>query len=162
VDECIRLSYHGLRAKDKSFNAEMHVKLDPSLQIVQAVPQDIGRVLLNLFTNAFYSVAKKEQVLQAKNTGKKTVYEPMVFVSTRNSKDNVIINVRDNGIGIPKQLFDKIFQPFFTTKPAGEGTGLGLSMSYEIITQGHHGDFSVNSQEGEFAEFVISLPVYVV
>ena len=152
VDECLRLSFHGMRAKDKSFNAKTETNFDNHLGKINIVSQDIGRVLLNLFTNSFYSVMqKKKQVGEA--------YSPIVIASTSMEGNKVKIVVEDNGTGIPQRVIDKIFQPFFTTKPTGEGTGLGLSMSYEIITKGHDGDLKVETKEGEYARFVIYLPV---
>lgn len=151
VDECLRLSFHGMRAKDKSFNAKTETSLDNSLSPVTVVSQEIGRVLLNLFTNAFYSV------MQKKKTNEEN-YSPVVTASTFKEGNTVKIIVRDNGNGIPQKVIDKIFQPFFTTKPTGEGTGLGLSMSYDIITKGHGGDLNVETKEGEFAQFTIILP----
>jgi two-component system NtrC family sensor kinase len=155
VDEYVRLSYHGLRAKDKSFNATIDVHLDPAITKVQVLPQDIGRALLNILNNAFYAVNEK------KNSGIPD-YSPTIRVNTRlvdKGKKWVYITVRDNGNGIPDAVKDKIFQPFFTTKPTGKGTGLGLSLSYDIITQGHGGELKMMSKEGEFTEFVIKLPV---
>ncbi len=151
ADECLRLSYHGFRAKDKSFNAKTETRLEAGLPEILVASQDIGRVLLNLITNSFYSVAQKR-----KQTGEG--YEPKVEVSTRKSGESIEIKVRDNGTGVPPIVLDKIFQPFFTTKPTGEGTGLGLSMSYEIITKGHGGQLVVDTKEGEYAEFRITLP----
>ncbi|WP_051416681.1 ATP-binding protein [Asinibacterium sp. OR53] len=151
TDECLRLSYHGLRAKDKSFNIKMENHFDKDLPLVSVATQDIGRVLLNLFTNAFYSVMQK----QKQSNGS---YEPVVAVTTKNDPGGVTITIRDNGLGIPQKVMDKIFQPFFTTKPAGEGTGLGLSLSYEIITKGHNGELKVETKEGEYAQFIIHLP----
>jgi len=151
ADEYLRLSYHGLRAKDKTFNAKFEANFDPDLQKVSVVSQDIGRVILNLFTNAFYSVTEKKKLL---NGG----YEPTVSVTTKMVNDKVELRVRDNGVGIPQKLLDKIYQPFFTTKPGGQGTGLGLSLSYDIITKGHGGQMSVDTKEGEYAEFIIYLP----
>jgi len=158
VDEYLRLAYHGLRAKDKSFNAAMNTDFDPSIGNIKIIPQDIGRVVLNLFTNAFYAVTeKKKQEIPG--------YEPTVSVSTMRSlsggegRGEVIIKVSDNGNGIPQKLLDKIFQPFFTTKPTGQGTGLGLSMSYDIVTKGHGGELKVLTQEGEGSEFIIILPI---
>jgi signal transduction histidine kinase len=151
-DEYVRLSYHGLRAKDKSFNAKFETDFDTSIGKINIVPQDIGRVILNLINNAFYSVsAKQKQNLPG--------YEPGVLVSTEKAAGTVLIKVRDNGNGVPQAVMDKIFQPFFTTKPTGEGTGLGLSMSYDIITKGHGGELKVETKEGQFAEFTIILPV---
>jgi len=156
ADEYLRLSYHGLRAKDQSFNATMQTDYDQNPGRINIVPQDIGRVLLNLFTNAFYAIAEKKKQLG-------NIYEPTVFVSTKKitsplGNGSIEIKVRDNGMGIPQKLLDKIFQPFFTTKPTGEGTGLGLSLSYDII-KAHGGELKVETKEGEFAEFIIELPV---
>ena len=153
ADEYLRLSYHGLRAKDKEFNATMKTDFDSSIGKINIIPQDIGRVLLNLYNNAFYAVTEKKK--QQPND-----YEPGVFVSTKKMGGNVILTVKDNGNGIPQKVIDKIFQPFFTTKPTGEGTGLGLSLSYDII-KAHGGEIKVNTIEGEFTEFVIQLPISV-
>jgi signal transduction histidine kinase len=153
----LRLAYHGLRAKDKSFNAAMKTDFDESIGKINIVPQDIGRVILNLINNAFYSVNEKQK---AKSSMPNTEsYEPTVSISTKKAKDRVEIKVDDNGNGIPQKVLDKIFQPFFTTKPTGQGTGLGLSMSYDIITKGHGGELKVETKEGEFAGFTIILPV---
>jgi signal transduction histidine kinase len=149
ADEYFRLSYHGLRAKDKSFNANIETHLDETLEKVNGIPQDIGRVLLNLFTNAFYAVSEKKK---QKGEG----YEPTVTLSTKKSGDKVEIQVKDNGNGIPQKVVDKIFQPFFTTKPTGQGTGLGLSLSYDII-KAHGGEIKVETKEGEGTEFTILL-----
>ena len=151
ADEYLKLSYHGLRAKDKSFNANMVTNFDEKLPPVNVIAQDIGRVLLNLFNNAFYAVSQK-----AKNAG--PGYKPELMVSSQLKDGNVLIMVRDNGNGIPEKIKDKIMQPFFTTKPPGEGTGLGLSLSYDIVVKGHGGSISVESKEGEFTEFGMSLP----
>ena len=151
TDEYFRLSYHGLRAKDKMFNAIMSQELDPGLGKASVVAPDIGRALLNLFNNAFYSVAEKKKRL---GDG----YEPRVSLTTRRLPGKIRIIVHDNGLGIPSKLVEKIFNPFFTSKPAGQGTGLGLSMSYDIITKEHGGNLSVQTQEGEYAEFIIELP----
>ncbi|HEV8283792.1 MAG TPA: ATP-binding protein [Chitinophagaceae bacterium] len=151
ADEYLRLSYHGLRAKDKTFNANFKTDFDPDIKKINIIPQDIGRVILNLFTNAFYSVTEKKKQLNGE-------YEPTVLVTTKMIDDKVELRVKDNGIGIPKKVLDKIYQPFFTTKPGGQGTGLGLSLSYDIITKGHGGQISVDTKEGEFAEFIIQLP----
>jgi signal transduction histidine kinase len=160
ADEYLRLSYHGLRAKDKNFNSAMQTAYDDHIGLINVIPQDIGRVMLNLFTNAFYSVTEKKKQMAEKQLP----YDPTVSVETKLirdfydlANDYVWIKVRDNGIGIPQQVIDKIYQPFFTTKPSGEGTGLGLSLSYDII-QGHNGTMNVETKEGEFAEFVIELP----
>jgi signal transduction histidine kinase/ligand-binding sensor domain-containing protein len=151
ADEYLRLAYHGLRAKDKSFNATLKTDFDSNIGTINIVPQDIGRVLLNLYNNAFYSVTNKKK--RTPNG-----YEPMINVTTKKLDGKVLICVRDNGNGIPQKIIDKIFQPFFTTKPAGQGTGLGLSMSYDI-TKAHGGRLEVHTKEGEFAEFQIELPI---
>ncbi|MDE3213310.1 MAG: hypothetical protein KGM98_08755, partial [Bacteroidota bacterium] len=152
-DEYLRLSYHGLRAKDKTFNAKFESSFDPALPKIDVVTQDIGRVILNLINNAFYAVSVKE-----KGFGEDSHYEPGIRVSTSLKDGNIEIRVADNGSGISKQILDKIFQPFFTTKPTGVGTGLGLSLSYDII-KAHEGDIKVESREGEGTEFIIQLPV---
>jgi len=149
-DEYLRLAYHGLRAKDKSFSAKYETDFDSSIGKINIVPQDIGRVLLNLINNAFYVVTEKKQQLDGN-------YEPTVSVSTKRLQDKVEIKVKDNGTGVPQKVLDKIFQPFFTTKPTGQGTGLGLSLSYDII-KAHGGEIKVETKEGEGAEFVIQLP----
>jgi signal transduction histidine kinase len=150
ADEYFRLSYHGLRAKDNSFNATIETHLDETLEKVNVIPQDIGRVLLNLFTNAFYAVSEKKK---QKGEG----YEPTVSISTKKIGDKVEIRVADNGKGIPRNIVDKIFQPFFTTKPTGQGTGLGLSLSYDII-KAHGGELKVETKEGEGSVFILNLP----
>jgi two-component system, NtrC family, sensor kinase len=150
ADEYLRLSYHGLRAKDKSFNADMQTDFDETIGNINIIPQDIGRVLLNLFNNAFYAVAEKKK--------QQPDYEPAVSVSTNKIDDKVEIKVTDNGNGIPQNMVDKIFQPFFTTKPTGEGTGLGLSLSYDII-KAHGGEIKVETKEGEGSQFIIQLPI---
>jgi signal transduction histidine kinase len=150
ADEYLRLSYHGLRAKDKSFKTTMQTHFDKSIGKINIVPQDIGRVLLNLFSNAFFATTEKR-----KQQGEE--YEPIISVSTKKIGGKVEIRVKDNGIGIPQKVIDRIFQPFFTTKPSGQGTGLGLSLSYDII-KAHGGDISVKTKEGEFSEFFILLP----
>lgn len=152
ADEYLRLSYHGLRAKDKSFNANFKTNFDPDLPKLEVVPQDIGRVLLNLINNAFYAVTEKKKLSGLD-------YEPIVSVTTKRTIDKVEVFIHDNGNGIPKNVLDKIFQPFFTTKPTGQGTGLGLSMSYDIITKGHGGEMKVETLEGSFAEFIIILNI---
>ena len=171
ADEFLRLSYHGLRAKDKSFNAEIKTEFDEDLPGVMVIPQDFGRVLLNLINNAFYACAERSRSSVAeKQTSASTLpsaYKPRVTVSTKKENGNVVITVSDNGNGIPEDVKDKIFQPFFTTKPTGEGTGLGLSLSYDIITKGHNGTLKVNTKEarpddpvgrGEGTEFIIVIP----
>ncbi len=150
ADEYLRLSYHGIRAKDKDFNTTLETAFDKSIEKINVVPQDIGRVLLNLFNNAFYAVAeKKKQQPEG--------YEPAVSVCSKKTGDKVEIIVEDNGNGIPQKVLDKIFQPFFTTKPAGQGTGLGLSLSYDII-KAHGGELNVDTKEGEGTFFTIKLP----
>jgi signal transduction histidine kinase len=149
ANEYLRLAYHGLRAKDNSFNASMKTDFDETVGNINIIPQDIGRVILNLITNAFYAVTEKKK--QAPNG-----YEPLVTVSTKKIEGKVEIKVSDNGNGIPQKLLDKIFQPFFTTKPTGQGTGLGLSLSYDII-KGHGGEIKVQTTEGEGSEFIIRL-----
>ena len=151
VEEYQRLAYHGMRAKNKSFNTSMRVDLDPNAGLVDMVPQEIGRVLLNLLTNAFHAVIEK------KEEGSKG-YQPEVTVQTRKAGKGIEIRVTDNGNGIPEKVRDKIFQPFFTTKPTGQGTGLGLSLSYDII-KAHGGTLEVKSEEGVGTEFIIKLPV---
>ncbi|MBD0289298.1 MAG: GHKL domain-containing protein, partial [Flavisolibacter sp.] len=149
ADEYLRLSYHGMRAKDKLFNAIVETHFDPAVGEIKVVSQDIGRVLLNLFNNAFYAVSEKKRQLNC-------TYEPAVHVSTRQIESKIEICVKDNGSGIPEKVKDKIFQPFFTTKPTGQGTGLGLSLSYDII-KAHGGELKVETKEGEGAEFIITL-----
>ncbi|WP_375418319.1 ATP-binding protein [uncultured Hymenobacter sp.] len=151
AQEYRRLAYQGLRAKDKSFNAELKTDFAADLPLVPAVGADVGRVLLNLFGNAFYAVQQRQQRGEAG-------YQPTVSVRTRQVGAHVEIRVRDNGTGIPAAVRARIFQPFFTTKPTGEGTGLGLSLSYDIITKGHGGTLRVESREGEGTEFIVSLP----
>ena len=151
ADEYLRLAYHGLRAKDKSFNAAMKTDFDENVGKINIVAQDIGRVILNLITNAFYAVTEKK-----KQVG--TGYEPAVTVSTKKTGNTILVSVKDNGNGIPQKVFDKIFQPFFTTKPAGQGTGLGLSLSYDIV-KAHRGELKVETKEGVGTEFKILLPV---
>ncbi|HTE00866.1 MAG TPA: two-component regulator propeller domain-containing protein [Mucilaginibacter sp.] len=152
ADEYMRLAYHGLRAKDKNFNSATVTNLDSKLPKIEAIPQDIGRVLLNLFNNAFYAVQQKNQTAGPD-------YKPEVTVSTSADKDHITIKVKDNGNGIPDAIKDKIMQPFFTTKPTGEGTGLGLSLSYDIVVKGHGGSISVDTKESEFTEFNVTLPI---
>ena len=152
ADEFLKLSYHGLRAKDKSFNAELVTHFDPDLPKVNVVQQDMGRVLLNLFNNAFYAVNQKSKTAGAD-------YKPEISVTTAIENRQVIIKVKDNGSGIPDAIKEKIMQPFFTTKPTGEGTGLGLSLSYDIVVKGHGGNITVDTKEGEFTAFMVKLPV---
>jgi signal transduction histidine kinase len=151
AEEYLRLAYHGLRVKDKSFSASFETDFDNSLEKVSMVPQDIGRVILNLINNAFYAVMeKKKQETKA--------FDPLVTVSTRKLNGKVEIRVKDNGNGIPDAIKEKIFQPFFTTKPAGQGTGLGLSLSYDIVTKGHGGELNLQTVVGEGSEFTFLLP----
>ncbi|MEO8111577.1 MAG: ATP-binding protein [Ginsengibacter sp.] len=149
ADEYLRLSYHGLRAKDKSFNATIKTDFDNGIGKINIIPQDIGRVFLNLFNNAFYAINEKAKQLT-------NGYQPTIKVSTRKLNDTIEIRVEDNGVGIPANVVNKIFQPFFTTKPTGQGTGLGLSLSYDII-KAHGGEIKVESEEGEGSEFIIQL-----
>ncbi|QHV96700.1 tetratricopeptide repeat-containing sensor histidine kinase [Spirosoma endbachense] len=151
ADEYLKLAYHGLKAKDKEFNAELVTDFEPDSGLLEVVPQEIGRVLLNLYNNAFYAVKDKQLTASPD-------YQPTVRVSTRQLNGYTEIRVSDNGTGILDTLKGKIFQPFFTTKPTGEGTGLGLSLSYDIVTKGHGGSLTVESLEGESTEFVIQLP----
>ncbi len=167
ADEYLRLAYHGLRAKDKSFNATMNTDFDESIGNINIIPQDIGRVILNLITNAFYVVNEKS---------KQNIpgYEPTVTVKTSKNPPSgsqaerregtqfggaeVLVSVKDNGNGIPHKILDKIFQPFFTTKPTGQGTGLGLSLSYDIV-KAHGGELKVETKVGEGSQFIINLPL---
>lgn len=160
ADEFLRLSYHGLRAKDKSFNADYKTELDESLPKVNIAPQDIGRVLLNLINNAFHACIERSRIDYIEKTSKENkTYKPVVTVMTSYKNNNIVIKVKDNGNGIPAELRNKIFQPFFTTKSAGEGTGLGLSLSYDIITKGHGGELTFDSSEGEGTTFNIRIPI---
>jgi two-component system, NtrC family, sensor kinase len=155
ADEYLRLAYHGLRAKDKSFNATMKTDYDASIGNINIIPQDIGRVILNLITNAFYVVDEKKKAPRPPEGG--VPYDPTVSVSTKKINDKVEIKVSDNGNGIPQKVLDKIFQPFFTTKPTGKGTGLGLSLSYDIV-KAHAGELKVETKEGDGTTFIIILP----
>ena len=150
--EYVALGYHGLRASDNTFNIKIETDYDPSMGTVNVVPQDLSRVFLNLINNACYSTVQKKNE-------RKDSYFPILSVSTRRGQNEVIIRIRDNGKGIPENILNRIFNPFFTTKPAGSGTGLGLSISYDIVVQEHHGELKAISKEGEFAEFIISLPI---
>jgi signal transduction histidine kinase/ligand-binding sensor domain-containing protein len=152
ADEYLRLAYHGLRAKDKSFNAQLETHFDANLPKINMIPQDVGRVLLNLFTNAFYATHQKQKTAMGE-------YKPSVSVTTALKNNIVEITVKDNGMGIPDAIKDKIMQPFFTTKPTGEGTGLGLSLSYDIIVKSHGGTISIDSKENEYTIFTIRLPL---
>jgi len=150
ADEYIRLCYHGLRAKDKSFNATIKTDFDTTLEKIDIIPQDIGRAILNLLTNAFYTVNEKKK----ENNDS---FESTVSITTKKIADKLLISVMDNGDGIPEKALDKIFQPFYTTKPTGQGTGLGLSLSYDII-KAHGGEIKVVTKEGEGSDFIIQLP----
>jgi signal transduction histidine kinase len=152
VEEALNLAYHGARARDQSFTVKLERDLDRGITSIELVPQDITRVLLNLFNNGFYAAHARRQT--AANSG----FEPTLKVITRQLDSAVEIRVRDNGIGIPAEIRDKLFQPFFTTKPTGEGTGLGLSISYDIVTQQHGGSITVDSKFGEYSEFAMRLP----
>ena len=162
ADEYLRLSYHGLRAKDKEFNATMKTDFDETIGKINIIPQDIGRVLLNLYNNAFYAVQQKQRELAEKGLPTferlATLYEPTVWVSTKKVNDKVVLTVKDNGPGVPQNIVDKIFQPFFTTKPTGSGTGLGLSLSYDIV-KAHGGEIKVETKEGKGSTFIIKLPL---
>jgi len=156
-DEYLRLAYHGIRAKDKNFNSEIKTEFDPSVGKINIMPQEIGRVLLNLINNAFYAVNEKSKLRSASGG-----YEPSIAISTkrlneRSNNERVEIRVKDNGNGIPQKVLDKIFQPFFTTKPTGQGTGLGLSLAYDVV-KAHGGEIKVETKEGEGTEFIIQLP----
>lgn len=153
VDEFFNLAYHGMRAKDPAFNCSMQKDLAPDIPQIKIIPQDISRVILNIFNNSFYAVDEKKKVQDNGN------YQPTVSITTKKTGDKVLIAIRDNGKGIPSDIKDKIFNPFFTTKPTGMGTGLGLSISYDIIVKGHGGDLKVDSKSGEFTEFTILLPI---
>jgi signal transduction histidine kinase len=169
ADEYLRLAYHGLRAKDKSFNAKFITDFDNSVGKISIIPQEIGRVILNLINNAFYAVAERqkvegerrkeeEQTLNHTPSTSRLNYEPTVSVSTKKVDDKLLITIADNGNGIPQKNLDKIFQPFFTTKPTGQGTGLGLSLAYDIVTKGHNGEIKIETREGEGSKFIVIIP----
>ncbi|TAH07360.1 MAG: GHKL domain-containing protein [Sphingobacteriia bacterium] len=153
ADEYLKLAYHGLRAKDKEFNATMKTDFDETIGNINIIPQDIGRVILNLITNAFYVVNERLKHAQPDSN-----YAPTVSVSTKKEGNKVFISVQDNGNGIPQKILNKIFQPFFTTKPTGQGTGLGLSLSYDIV-KAHGGELKVDTKEGEGSTFSIQIPI---
>lgn len=173
-DEYLRLAYHGLRAKDKSFNATFNMDVDPAVGLIDVVPQDIGRVILNLINNAFYActerlaqsktdkgrnaVTEREELTANSQQLTASPYAPTVSLTTKKTGNSIEIRVADNGNGIPEKILDKIFQPFFTTKPTGQGTGLGLSLSYDIV-KSHGGALAVETKEGEGTEFIVRLPV---
>jgi signal transduction histidine kinase len=152
VDEALNLAYHGARAQDQSFNITLERDFGAEIAPVELTPQDITRVLLNLFSNGFHATRGRQSGATEQS------FEPTLKVTTRDLGDAVQIRVRDNGTGIPADIKDKLFQPFFTTKPTGEGTGLGLSISYDIVTKQHGGIISVDSTVGEFSEFTMRLP----
>ncbi len=152
LKEFVNLAYHGLRATDKSFNSKIELTLDASLPKLSLVKQDLGRVFLNMFNNSFYSISKKISTQNAD-------YQPLLSVSTQKGDGKVVVTIRDNGLGMSEEVKQKLFNPFFTTKPTGEGTGLGLSISHDIIVKLHKGSIEVNSTEGDFAEFIIELPI---
>jgi C4-dicarboxylate-specific signal transduction histidine kinase len=151
VDEYLRLGHHAFRAKEKSFNPEIKTDFDNTIGKINIIPQDIGMVLLNLYNNAFYSVNEKKK-------RQSEAFEPTISVTTKKTGNKIFVSVRDNGNGISQKVVDKIFQPFFTTKPAGQGTGLGLSLSYDIV-KSHGGEIRVNTEENEGSEFVVELPL---
>jgi signal transduction histidine kinase len=150
AEEYLRLAYHGCRAKDKSFNATTKTDFDSSIGKINVFPEEIGRVILNLINNAFYTVSERRRQTAG-------AYEPTVTVTTVKRNGKVEIRIKDNGNGIPQKIADKIFQPFFTTKPTGQGTGLGLSLAYDIV-KAHGGELKVETQEGEGSQFVIIIP----
>jgi signal transduction histidine kinase len=152
-DECLRLTYHGLRAKDKSFNAKFETYFDANLEKINVVPQEIGRVVLNLVNNAFYATTEKKK-------NNIIGFDPTISITTKKQDAKIEISVNDNGTGIAQNILDKIFQPFFTTKPTGQGTGLGLSLSYDIV-KAHNGEIKVLTEEGKGTTFFFSLPIYV-
>jgi two-component system, NtrC family, sensor kinase len=155
ADEYLRLAYHGLRAKDKDFNAELVTNFEPNLPKIEVIPQDIGRVLLNIISNAFWAT----NAVRVQNPG--SVKDAIVKVITEKSDNQIIIKIIDNGIGMTEEVKDKIFQPFFTTKPTGQGTGLGLSLAYDIVNKGHGGTIEVETNEGEGSTFIIQLPITI-
>jgi len=158
AEEYLRLAYHGFRAKDSLFTATLHTDFQADLPPLEGVVQDLSRVLLNLYNNAFYAL-RQRLVQEGNGSQTSVVYEPTLWVSTRLVAGQVELRVKDNGMGIPANIRDKVFQPFFTTKPTGQGTGLGLSLSYDIITKGHGGEMYLESQEGQGTEFIIRLPL---
>jgi two-component system, NtrC family, sensor kinase len=158
ADEFLRLAYHGFRAKDDNFNATMETHFDPDLPLVSVIPQDIGRVLLNLINNAFYAVQHRATTVETLHATS-LPYQPTVTISTKRVENAIEIRVQDNGNGIPEAIRDKIFQPFFTTKPTGQGTGLGLSLAYDIVAKGHGGTINLQSETGEGTTFSIWLPI---
>ena len=162
-DESLKLAWHGFKAKEKTFNAFFETRFDPDLPNVMVFPQDLGRVMINLINNAFYAVHEKKKRNQSESSDDalqiESLYKPCVIVSTKKNGSKIFITVSDNGMGIPSPIMNKIFQPFFTTKPTGEGTGLGLSMSYDIISKSHGGELRAKTKEGLGTDFEIVLPV---
>ena len=151
ADEYVRMAYHGYKAKNNSYNVKIDTSFDATIGPVKIIPQDIGRVILNLINNALYVVTEKK-----KTAGDS--YEPTITVTSKKTHETILIAVSDNGNGIRKEILDKLFQPFFTTKPTGQGTGLGLSLSYDIV-KAHGGEIKVKTTEGQGAEFIIELPL---
>ncbi|MEP7170723.1 MAG: ATP-binding protein, partial [Bacteroidota bacterium] len=156
-NEYFNLAYHGMRANNAEFNCSIEKELAADLPKINIIPQDISRVLINLFNNAFYAVKERSQKLEAGGQ-KSDSYKPLVHLSTSSLNNFITIKIRDNGTGVPDAIKEKIFVPFFTTKPTGQGTGLGLSLSYDIV-KAHGGEITVESKEGEGAEFAVSLPL---
>ena len=152
IEEALNLAYHGARAQDANFNITLERGFAEALAPVELVPQDIARVCLNLIGNGFYAATKRQK------EGGDSEFKPTLSVSTRDLADAVVMQIRDNGVGIAPEIKDKLFQPFFTTKPTGEGTGLGLSISYDIVTEQHGGTIEVDSRVGEYTEFTVRLP----
>jgi two-component system NtrC family sensor kinase len=152
VEEFFTLAYHGMRAKDPGFNCLMDKQLSPGLPLVKIVPQDVSRVILNIFNNSFYAVDEKSK-------SEDKTYRPTVSIATKQVNGEIVVTIRDNGKGIPEDIKEKIFTPFFTTKPIGQGTGLGLSISQDIIVNKHMGHLNVDSKNGEYTEFKIGLPL---
>ena len=164
ADEYLRLSYHGMRAKDNSrvtaqFNADYELIADENLPKIEVIPQDMGRVLLNIINNAFWAVHQRHIVETGQALSLPKQYQPIVIVSTQHINNQIIISVKDNGSGMTDEVKAKIFQPFFTTKPTGQGTGLGLSLAYDIVTKGHGGTIECESVEGEGTTLIVKLPV---
>lgn len=151
VDEYVQLGYHGMRASDPGFNVFIRTDFDPAAGSVDIIPQDLSRVILNIVNNACYAVREKQRTSDGE-------FKPTISVSTKGRADGVDITIRDNGTGMPKETIEKVFTPFFTTKPAGSGTGLGMSMSYDIVVQGHKGTLQIESEEGQYTAFIIGLP----
>jgi len=155
LDEAVNLVYHGLRANDVSFNVTIEKEYDETIGKLNVVPQDISRVFLNIVNNACYAAFQKQKANGKEQTAN---FSPTLSVRTKNLGDKVEIRIRDNGNGIPTEIREKIFNPFFTTKPTGQGTGLGLSISHNVIVQQHRGEIKVETEEGQFTEFVVQLP----